>query len=97
MKRRASLRLEADLDVLNGAQRHEAARPGYGARFLDDVEATIVAIEDSALSFPEVDGSVRRALLRRFRYAVFFRVVDDEEVDVLAVLHQRQHAEWRSR
>jgi hypothetical protein len=84
MTRRATLRLEAELEVLNAAERHEVARPGYAARFLAEFDSVVANIERDPLTFPEVEGSVRRALLRRFRYAVYFRVVDDAEIDVLA-------------
>jgi len=98
MTRCALLRLEADLDVLNATQRHEQSRPGYGAHFLDEVEACIERIQSEPLSFPEVDGSVRRALLKRFRYAIYFRIIDDDEIDVLAVLHQHEElGKWRTR
>jgi len=98
MTRRATLRLEAELELLNAAERHEAARPGYGARFLDEFDSLVENIERDPLTFPEVEGTVRRALFRRFRYAVYFRVVDDNEIDVLAVVHQhQQEGGWRTR
>jgi len=40
---------------------------------------------------------VRRKLLRRFPYGVFF-VLQDDEVIVIAIMHtRRQPNEWRSR
>ncbi len=98
MKRRAELRLEAEFDILNAAQGHDESRPGCGSRFLDEVEACLQSIAEMPLSFPEVDDGVRRALLRRFRYAVYFRIIDSSTIDVLGVLHQHQHEDtWRDR
>lgn len=98
MKRHAELRREAERDLLNAAQVHEEARPGYGARFLDEVDACLGNVVTEPLSFRVVDGDVRKALLRRFKYAVFFRVVDDTTIDVLGILHQhRQEDTWRDR
>jgi toxin ParE1/3/4 len=39
--------------------------------------------------YPAVHGDVRRALLRRFPYSVFFLVEDDLAI-VLAVHHRRR-------
>jgi hypothetical protein len=80
MKRRTELKLEAEFDLLNAAQVHEESRPGYGARFLDAVDACLDAIAVAPLTFPEVDHGVRKALLRRFRYAVYFRIVDEDSM-----------------
>lgn len=98
MKRRTELRLEAEFDILNAAQVHEESRPGYGARFLDAVDDCLDAISGGPLLFPEVADGVRKALLRKFRYAVYFRVIDEDTIDVLAVAHQHQHEDtWQGR
>ncbi|MEQ9319870.1 MAG: type II toxin-antitoxin system RelE/ParE family toxin [Polyangiaceae bacterium] len=98
MKRHPELRLEAEFDILNATQVHEESRPGYGARFLDAVETCLDAIAGEPLAFPEVDDGVRKALLRKFRYAVYFRIIDDDTIDVLAVVHHHQHHDtWRER
>jgi plasmid stabilization system protein ParE len=98
MKRRTALRLEAELDILNAARIHEKSRVGYGSRFLDAVETCLDAIASEPASFPEVELGVRKALLRRFRYVIYFRILDEDVIDVLAVAHHRQHEDaWRSR
>lgn len=98
MNRQTELRLEAEFDILNATQVHEESRPGYGVRFLDAVETCIDAIASEPLSFPEVEDGVRKALLRKFRYAVYFRIIDDDTIDVLAVVHHHQHDDtWRDR
>lgn len=58
----------------------------------------LAAIGTLPASFPLVHRTVRRALLRRFPYAVFFVEQGDAEVVVLAVLHQASDpARWQTR
>ena len=54
-------------------------------------------IEREPAHFAFADTEVRRALLRRFPYAVYF-IVDDASVIVLACLHvRRDPSVWESR
>lgn len=47
--------------------------------------------------FPAIDGPVRRAVLHRFPYGVYFDPTG-EEVKVLAVLHLLRHPDtWKER
>jgi plasmid stabilization system protein ParE len=44
-----------------------------------------------------VRGETRRALLRRFPYAIYFRLLD-EEIVILGVVHGRRHPRiWERR
>jgi plasmid stabilization system protein ParE len=54
-------------------------------------------IEDGPLRYPVVYEDVRRALVRRYPYAIFY-VVEPARVVVMAVLHQRRDpARWPRR
>lgn len=82
----------------------EAARDRYdlvehGGNFLAEIESVFDAIQAMPLRFPIVHRTVRRALLRRYPFAVFFRVrADTEHVIVLAVFPQRDDpARWPRR
>lgn len=47
--------------------------------------------------FPEVEPGIRRALIRRFRYSVFF-IVRENEALIVAVAHQhRRPGYWKDR
>ena len=65
---------------------HEEQRTGLGEEFLADVVRSFDAIEQFPEMFARVYGEVRRAILSRFSYAVFYRV-DPGQVVVLTVLH----------
>jgi plasmid stabilization system protein ParE len=66
-------------------------------RFVGEVDAVVTRIADNPLQFPLVLKDVRRAKLRRFPYALFFRVVD-ETVFVIACFHARRDPQrWHGR
>jgi plasmid stabilization system protein ParE len=97
MSRRFIVRPLAEADLENAAQWYDEERPGLAQRFLKDVDRSFVRLRERPLQFPVVAGDVRRALLRTFPYAIYFRV-SDEMIVVLAVLHLRRNPKiWRGR
>ena len=76
---------------------YEAQRESLGYAFLDAVEATFARIRRAPEQFPILERGVRRALVRRFPYAVYYLVTPDS-IDVLACVHVRRHPRrWLSR
>jgi toxin ParE1/3/4 len=92
-----SIRPEAEVDLAEAYQWYEERRAGLGDQFLLSVEAILDAIQRHPESFPVVHKQVRRALLRRFPYAAFY-AVGDEEIVVLAFFHaSRDPKRWQDR
>lgn len=81
------------------AARDRYALVGHGDAFLDDLDFVFQAIQAMPLRFPIVHGTIRRALLRRYPFAVFFRIrPNDEQIIALAVFPQRGNpARWPKR
>ena len=78
---------------------YETRGAGLGAEFVAEMGACLARVADKPARFPEMRGvpGVRRALLRRFPYAVVF-LVHDDVVTVLAVAHgRRRPLYWRTR
>lgn len=76
---------------------YEARRPGLGEEFLSAVDACVSAIARSPESHAVLCETHRRALIRRFPFAVYYDYEDDV-VTVWAVLHtSRDSASWRER
>jgi len=87
----------ADLEVAATFDWYENEETGLGQEFLDELRAAYDRIADGPLAYQDIRSGIRRGLLRRFPYAVYFAVVD-EVVVVLAVLHiARDPAEWQRR
>ena len=81
------------------AARDRYAFVGHGESFLDEIDAVFDAIQAMPLRFPIAYCTVHRALLRRYPFAVFFRIRPKSEyVVVLAVFPQRgDPARWPKR
>ena len=89
-------RPQAEGEVRAARGWYEEQRPGLGARFADAIEQSVQRIVSNPLAFPLVHGEIRRAVVRQFPYAVYFRVHEDDIV-VLAVMHGRRHPHrWQS-
>jgi toxin ParE1/3/4 len=87
----------ADLDVEAAFEWYENERPALGFEFLDELRSSYDRIANGPLKYQELRGGVRRALLKRFPYAVYFSI-DRDVVVVVAVLHaSRDPAEWQRR
>jgi plasmid stabilization system protein ParE len=91
------LRPEAEQDLAESARWYEDQRPGLGQEFLDEALATFAAIAEKPLASAAVYGSLRRALLHRFPFGVFY-LVDGDGVVVIGVIHGSRHPRrWKSR
>lgn len=79
---------EADIDE---AHAWYAARSAQAAaRFLDTVALTLTAIAQHPESFQTIYPGLRRALLPRYPFGIYFHV-DEQHVRVVAVVHSRRH------
>lgn len=76
----------AEADIIGAFAWYEDQRTGFGSEFLAEISSAVDAVIYEPLRFPVVYRSIRRALVHRFPYGLFF-VVAGEEVTILAVLH----------
>ena len=91
------VRPEAELDAQEASVWYEGERPELGLRFLREVSAAFQRIEDGPLQFPTVFANIRRAILHRFPFGVFF-VLEGDVATVLAITHLHRHSSaWQSR
>ena len=94
-------RLEAtpavELEVEAAFEWYEHEQPELGFEFLAELRATYQRILDSPLGYKHLRAGMRRALARRFPYAIYYSI-EEEAVVILAVLHTaRDPAEWQKR
>ena len=74
-----------------------ATGPGLGDDFMDAADECFRRIRTNPAEFPVIYKSVRRALLRRFSFCIYFVLVENVSV-VIAVLHgRRSPAVWKRR
>jgi toxin ParE1/3/4 len=87
----------AELDIAAAYQWYEREGAGLGLEFLQELSSAYDRIVEDPLKYRDLESGIRRALLRRFPYAVYF-AVESNVVVILAVLHvSRNPAEWQRR
>ena len=72
--------------------------PDLGEAFVDAIEHGINQIVEHPQTWRVVEGDVRRYLLHRFPYGIYYKLTRDERVLIGAVMHMsRRPAYWRYR
>ena len=95
---RVLYRAEAAADLAQAFSWYEAQRTGLGDEFQAAVQASVRIIVDLPDAFPIAHADVRRALVHRFPYAVYYRRFGTNEIEILACLHNRRSPRvWRRR
>jgi len=91
------VRREAQRDIDEAALWYEGERAGLGLQFVDALDALLRRVAESPLQFPSIVADVRRALLQRFPYGVYF-IRSETAVEIIAVLHLHRHpGTWKRR
>lgn len=90
MIRKLIIEPEAEADMGEAFAWYENQRRGLGHEFLLAIEASFAAIRRRPESFKSIRRDVRRAIMRRFPYGIFF-VVEERTINVLAVLHAKRN------
>jgi len=71
---------------------------GLGTSFLNEFEQHILRIASMPTRWVNVEGDIRRSLMRRFPYVIYYRVLESDVLHVTVVEHQRRRPEYgRSR
>ena len=97
MKRAVVFRLVARNEYDEAVAWYEAERAGLGLEFKSAVDEALTLIASQPTLFRCVRGPVRRAVLKRFPYAVHF-LDESDRIVVLAVFHAaRDPRELQSR
>ena len=88
---------EADTELLEAARWYREQSPGLDHEFMRCVDDALSTLGRLPKIFPVVHRQLRRALVRRFPYAIFFEVRGDDVV-VYAVFHlSRNPRRWKKR
>ncbi len=91
------IRSEAEADALLAFRWYNEQRPGLGQEFLAELDKAIESIRANPEASRKVHREYRRALTRRFPYAVFY-TASVQRVIVFAILHTaRDPRLWRQR
>ena len=88
---------EAETEVQEAFAWYEQQSVGLGHEFLRAADTCVSSIQRNPLAYPTAHGQTRRALLRKFPYALFY-LIDGDRIVVLACFHlRRQPLDWLRR
>ena len=86
---------EAQRDLIDAAEWYEGQREGLGSDFLDAVDAAVVTIVEAPDRWVILRDGIRRYHMRRFPYAIQYRV-DADRILILTIKHHRKHPDYGS-
>jgi plasmid stabilization system protein ParE len=90
-------RASASTQVVDARAWYDKQRQGLGAEFSRSLESAVNRVARNPLSAPVVHQDVRRVLLKRFPYSVFY-MVEDDSLLVLSCMHTRRRpTDWVGR
>ena len=90
MKYRLELRPEASADIAEAFSWYEKQRAGLGVEYEAELNRTLGYLSDMPLASRVVHRTLRRALVRRFPFSVYYAVTGDL-IEIRAVLHYRRN------
>jgi len=94
---KARLTPEADLDAQQAIQWYDERDQSLGDNFLQKLNKCIADVEKNPQRYPVVHRQMRRALVKRFPYAILYEVENDEIV-IYAIYHcARDPEQWKRR
>ncbi len=84
---------EAEAEVIEAARFYERRVPGLGGRFLDEFDAAVSEIDRAPDLWPMVRSGLHRHTMRRFPYAIYYRIEGDA-LRILVVKHHSRHPDY---
>ena len=79
-------------DIVEAARQYEGRRTGFAAIFVAEIARIEALICDVPRLYPAIEGSIRRAVLRRFPFGLFY-LEEPDRILVLACLDLRRSPE----
>lgn len=73
---------------------YESRSVGLGLDFVNEFERQVLRIAAMPERWMIVRGDIRRSLMKRFPYIIFFRLIDDGCMRVTVVKHEKRHPSY---
>ena len=94
---RLSYHPDAEAELLDAVAFYEERVRGLGDQFLHESKLAVSELAGSPERWPIVEADIRRRIMRRFPFAIYFRVLESE-IRRLVVKHHSRHPDyWRYR
>lgn len=87
----------AEHDLKISKKWYDLQKGNLGTEFILEVENTIQSILSNPFQFTKIKGEIRRALIKRFPFGIYYFVKGDI-INVFAVFHFNRNPKiWKSR
>ncbi len=73
---------------------YESRSPGLGVAFVDEFERQVLRIAAMPERWMVVRKDIRRSLMKRFPYVIYFRCVAQDCIRITVVKHERRHPSY---
>jgi plasmid stabilization system protein ParE len=91
------VRRAAELDIAEAQVWYESQQNGLGREFRTEVSRVIYRLSETPLIYQKVHRDVRRAIVRRFPYLIWYRVVGNTVIVLACTYAGRDPKYLRSR
>jgi plasmid stabilization system protein ParE len=83
------IRPEAELDIQDAFAWYETQSSRLGSEFVRAIDVSLSGIGRNPFAYPVIRKPIRRALIRRFPFGIFY-VVDQDAIAIIACLHGKR-------
>jgi toxin ParE1/3/4 len=87
---RLSYHPEAEAELLEATRYYRRQVHHLGVEFKEAAEAAVRSISQAPTRYPFIDRDIRRCRMRRFPYAIHYRILGDR-LRLLAIKHFKRH------
>lgn len=84
---------EAEAELVDAAEYYERRLKGLGAEFLDAIDSAVEVVISDPLRHAPCGHGIKRYLMPRFPYALYYRPLSGE-IRILAVKHHSRHPDY---
>jgi plasmid stabilization system protein ParE len=91
-----TIRPEAELDIQDAFTWYETQSSQLGSEFVRAIDVSLSGIGRNPFAYPFIRKPIRRALIRRFPFGIFY-VVDQNAIAIIACLHGKRDPTQRFR
>lgn len=97
MKYTIIIRPEAEIELQDACLWYEEQSKGLGLEFIRCIDVALSSIMSSPLMYAEIYKNIRRVLIRRFPFGIFY-IFEQNKIIVLAVFHAKRNPKhWQKR
>ncbi len=98
LKITVTFRPAALVEFNESADWYEARQLGLGEKFVSSIDTAVAVIVATPKRAPTVYKQVRLISVKGFPYQIYYRLLGEDLIEILAVFHVRQNPKiWQSR